>query len=295
MSPAPLSPSKRLYFRLRTFHWASAPDWTGVWPTHACSMRVRGRETPRRTDQYSIHLVLSGVPLFHAEGVPDVSLTASSTFLVEPGRPFQYCGPNGQPVHLLVVRIAGPLAPAYVRSLGYTWAQPSFPAADARRAARTLRGIFRIAGESNGADSAAAVAALYSLIDALRGNPGPEAGPGLADQFTRHLHACLEDGENVDEIARRLGVSRSSLFLHVRERYGSTPSALIIEARLARAQLLLETTDHSGIDVARMSGYRSPEHFHRQFQKYNGLTPQDWRMRKQTEADKLNRIDKANR
>lgn len=106
----------------------------------------------------------------------------------------------------------------------------------------------------------------------------------LADRFTRHLHARLEDGENVEEIARRFGGSRSSLLPLVRKRCGTTPSALIIEARLARAQLLLETTDHSANDLARRSGYRSPEHFHRQFQKHYGVTPQEWRFQKRTES-----------
>lgn len=70
-------------------------------------MYARGREIQRRADQFSIHLVLSGGTRFRSEEAEPVLLTAGSTFLVEPGWAFQYSGPNGDRVHLFVVRIAG--------------------------------------------------------------------------------------------------------------------------------------------------------------------------------------------
>ena len=77
----------------------------------------------------------------------------------------------------------------------------------------------------------------------------------------------------VDELAKELFVSRSGLFVKVKELTGSTPNHLIINARLEAAARLLRESGRPVGEICYMVGFSSPSYFAKCFSKRYGVTP----------------------
>ena len=79
------------------------------------------------------------------------------------------------------------------------------------------------------------------------------------------------------EIAESLGIKRLELDQLFRTHLLRSVGAEIRRQRLARVKLLLETTDISISDIARLTGYCTPSHLTNAFKSSFGQTPKDWR------------------
>ena len=77
----------------------------------------------------------------------------------------------------------------------------------------------------------------------------------------------------VDELAKELFVSRSGLFVKVKELTGSTPNHLIINARLEAAARLLRESGRPVGEICYMVGFSSPCYFAKCFSRRYGVTP----------------------
>jgi signal transduction histidine kinase/DNA-binding response OmpR family regulator len=100
----------------------------------------------------------------------------------------------------------------------------------------------------------------------------------VADSFLRALdeviHANISDPElNVEQLAERLHMSRSTLYRKVKELSGTNPNELINTARLKKAAGLLITKRYRIYEIAGMVGYNSATSFGRNFQKQFGMSP----------------------
>jgi AraC-like DNA-binding protein len=99
---------------------------------------------------------------------------------------------------------------------------------------------------------------------------------GLATRFAAAIEDGVEYGVGVLEIADQLGVPVRTLQDHVRSAYGSTPSALLHEARLQQAQRLLLTgtaeTD-TVTAIAQQCGFGHLGRFSGEYRARFGETP----------------------
>ena len=77
----------------------------------------------------------------------------------------------------------------------------------------------------------------------------------------------------VDELAKELFVSRSGLFVKVKELTSSTPNHLIINARLEAAARLLRESGRPVGEICYMVGFSSPSYFAKCFSRRYGVTP----------------------
>lgn len=82
---------------------------------------------------------------------------------------------------------------------------------------------------------------------------------------------------SIRHLARKFGYSENYFTQYVRNHTGRTASELIADARVARAELLLRTTDMSIASVAEAVGYKSIGHFNELFRAYHDMTPGDYR------------------
>ena len=82
---------------------------------------------------------------------------------------------------------------------------------------------------------------------------------------------------SVQLIARKFGYSENYCTQYIKAHTGRTATALIADARVARAELLLRTTDMNVTNVAKAVGYRSVGHFNELFRTYHNMTPGDYR------------------
>jgi len=81
---------------------------------------------------------------------------------------------------------------------------------------------------------------------------------------------------NVESLAERMDMSRSTLYRKIKEISNLSPNELINISRLKKAAYLLKTTNNKIFEVAEEVGYRSQTSFGRNFQKEFGITPSDF-------------------
>ncbi|BFU60839.1 AraC family transcriptional regulator [Rodentibacter sp. JRC1] len=83
----------------------------------------------------------------------------------------------------------------------------------------------------------------------------------------------------IDDLAERLSMSRSTFTRHFRKATGMSVNQWLIEARLQRARDLLESSALSITDIALHSGFNSDIAFRQHFTKKHKVTPSRWRKR----------------
>jgi transcriptional regulator GlxA family with amidase domain len=138
-----------------------------------------------------------------------------------------------------------------------------------------------------GAPTALAVA--RELVLFLR-RPGGQSqfSAGLDIQLSaesrlhRLVTQILEDprgDQSVVALAARAGMSERNFSRSFAREVGMAPARFVEAARLARAKVLLESSDWTVERIAEQSGFGSSDALQRAFQKKLGITPTDYRTR----------------
>ncbi|MEO8004626.1 MAG: AraC family transcriptional regulator [Betaproteobacteria bacterium] len=104
---------------------------------------------------------------------------------------------------------------------------------------------------------------------------------GLRDRFVGRalalLHAEPARAWTVDELARKVGLSRSALAQRFTDFVGQPPMQYLASWRLRMASNLLREEDESIALVAERVGYESEAAFNRAFKREFGTPPASWR------------------
>ncbi len=82
---------------------------------------------------------------------------------------------------------------------------------------------------------------------------------------------------SIEGYASSRGMSVSWFIRNFKKYAGITPMQYIVSARMANAQVLLETTNCTVTEIASIVGYDNPLYFSRQFRKQKGVSPSDYR------------------
>lgn len=82
---------------------------------------------------------------------------------------------------------------------------------------------------------------------------------------------------NVNWASHEMCMSRSAFQHHYKAQFGVTFIQDLINSRISHAKMLLQTTNMSIQDIAQQCGYRSYEHFARQFRGQCGISPSEFR------------------
>lgn len=102
----------------------------------------------------------------------------------------------------------------------------------------------------------------------------PDRDVHLAAQFIRE-HAA--EPINMEDVARRLAVSRRWLERHFQRVLGHSPHEALQRCRLESAKRMLLETDMDGAQVAAAAGFGSASYFNAFFRRRTGLTPMQFR------------------
>ena len=85
-----------------------------------------------------------------------------------------------------------------------------------------------------------------------------------------------EEGISAQELARRMGVSRSVLTKKTKALIGISPVELIRDFRLRRAVALLEAGGRTITEVAFLTGFYDSHYFSKCFKQVYGVSPSDY-------------------
>lgn len=208
-------------------------------------------------------------------------LNRGDLFLIEPNVPFCYHAADDGIMDVYALRLVGPGVPAFLATMGFNSDHLAFRALDPDQVFRLLGQLMRLATRMDEGAAHAAVSTVHRLplYVGLAAGGGPD--DDLVSRVLDHVNNHMELGENVEQLSVRFGLSRHTLFARFRQRFGRGPVQVLIEKRLERAEMLLRSTGIDVADVARFTGYRSVEHFQRQFRHARGLSPGEWRRQSQ--------------
>ena len=97
-------------------------------------------------------------------------------------------------------------------------------------------------------------------------------------QFVEKFRTIIQgnlgnSGLNVETISHEMGISRAQLYRKIKSITGISPNDIIREARMKRADRLLETTDKSVSEIAYEVGFSSPSYFTKCYREFFGRTP----------------------
>jgi len=115
-------------------------------------------------------------------------------------------------------------------------------------------------------------AALRSTFHRRDSPMDPRVGRSLA-----LIRDAAMENPNLDEVASRVGLSRSRFFEQFKACVGASPQQYLDWARMGVATRLLATTDRSLADISFDLGFSAPSHFARFFAQHMGVPPSVFR------------------
>lgn len=103
----------------------------------------------------------------------------------------------------------------------------------------------------------------------------------LTIDVTNYVLHHLSEPIKTADIAAAVFMSRSRLSTKFKEEAGVTLTDYILKEKAIEGKRLLRYTDKTIISISEYLGFSSPAHFSRVFKKYIGVTPHEYRERKQ--------------
>ncbi|WP_067903407.1 GlxA family transcriptional regulator [Nocardia vaccinii] len=107
--------------------------------------------------------------------------------------------------------------------------------------------------------------------------PAMPSTPGYLDRAVSFALGNLHRPIGIDDLARHAGVSVRTLHRRFRSQLGTNPQTWLHRQRLARAQELLERTDHTVDRIAQDSGFGTAHALRRHFHAVLHTTPDAYR------------------
>ena len=119
---------------------------------------------------------------------------------------------------------------------------------------------------------------IASLVRVLRAPPAGRSDLKL-DRAARYIAEACTGPLSLDQVARRVGISRNYFSELFKKTYGKGFSEFLFEQRLTRAKTLLKTTEYPVNQIAAQAGFVNVSSFHRAFRQSVGTTPSQFRVR----------------
>jgi AraC family transcriptional regulator len=128
-------------------------------------------------------------------------------------------------------------------------------------------------------------AMFAAFFSAWRKKNPSGVGSGLASwqlrRSTEYMQAHLTEDISLAEVAKIAKLSQSQFARAFRDSTGMPPYRYILQARIQRAQQMLETTNLPISEVATSVGFADQSHFTKAFRRFVGATPKRWRQDRQ--------------
>lgn len=99
----------------------------------------------------------------------------------------------------------------------------------------------------------------------------------LSREFRRMLDAFIYQRPSVNDMARRLGVSTSTLSRSCQRRFGRSAKDVIDQRLVLEAQRLLVHTNQTAVTISERLGFSEPTNFVKFFRRVSGVPPEAFR------------------
>ncbi|CAH1192190.1 Arabinose operon regulatory protein [Paenibacillus auburnensis] len=242
---------------------------------------------PAVHDYYLIHTVLAGEGMFQCGNISQKCRTGD-TFVIFPGALFSYQADDTLPWHYVWIALQGNSVAALLSDAGITKERPLLHAENVDELTslyeRTRQSFQQSPYPRLESLEASGWARLLlhkfglSNLDVLPARPQemPEMIDRQIDQAIRWISLQFHQQISIDQIAATLGYHRAHLSKAFKQRTGLSPKQYLLKMRMDKAKGLLEGT--LSIDqVASSVGFNDALYFSKQFRKYFGIPPSEYR------------------
>jgi AraC family transcriptional regulator len=134
----------------------------------------------------------------------------------------------------------------------------------------------RAFGEALGAVFASRIVALFR-VSSNHADMLDRKIPHSLLPVLQYIDDNLDDGLQIDQLARLAGLSHDWFAHHFRAAIGCAPHQYILQRRVAAAKTMLAQTDVSMTEVGYAVGFGTPSHFTQAFKRETGMTPSRFR------------------
>lgn len=117
------------------------------------------------------------------------------------------------------------------------------------------------------------LAEVCERIDDRREKPVPE----VITEIMRIIQQHYSDNLTIADIASQVYLAKTYICLLFKQETGETINEYITRVRMEKAKELLEETDRKLAEICSAIGYAEPSYFTKQFRKYTGMNPSDYR------------------
>ncbi|MFF2015639.1 AraC family transcriptional regulator [Paenibacillus sp. NPDC058177] len=250
---------------------------------------------PSVHDYYLIHTVFDGEGTFQSGSGKIHPCSSGDTFIIFPGALFCYQADTLKPWSYAWVGLRGDAVPALLSRVGITKEQPvihsehlselrvlyektrlsfqqsPYPQLESLEASGWLRLLLHQFGYDNRSTLSVPSQAMPSIIDRQ------------IDQAIRWITFEYHQQVNIDHMASSLGYHRAHLSKAFKVRTGMSPKQYLMKVRMNKAEELLR--GHLAIDqVASSVGFNDALYFSKQFRKWSGMSPSEYRLEKRNEG-----------
>lgn len=150
------------------------------------------------------------------------------------------------------------------------------------RAVRELENTLRLGGSLRDDIIDCDLRSFFMKVGNLQERTAPDKLNRYYIQFSElrnELYRHPQQNVSVSELASRLNMSKS-YFQHIyKDLFNCSVMIDIINARLEHAKYLLDHSELSVTDIAGLCGYENDTHFMRQFKKFIGVSPRQYKFR----------------
>lgn len=261
-------------------HWAACPrQFPSPVPVQNTGyLPAKEDWIDRAFSSCNFSLILSGSGEFHRSGVRR-EVIAPCVITQWPGEHVRY-GPSPGSTWEECYLIYGPEHMAAFRRMGFVnTSRPVWPVhnlAEARVQVDELRAAMKAAQPERAADRVDRICERLVLETLL---PPAHTGDTVVEKIILKLKKDLAQPWDFDTVARRHGMSASTLRRRWFDATGESPGRFLLNLRIRQACRLLAETRLSIGEIAAQTGFDDAMYFSRRFRIETKLTPSDYRRR----------------
>lgn len=247
----------------------------------------RHRIGPKVVDYYLLHHVLSGKGTF-LSGDVEAELGAGDSFLIYPGRLFQYESDETDPWRYRWVAFSGSGADEMVRAAGLRTDRPVVRMGEDEKPGEYCRAVFEAFRERRASASLAASGYLHLLFSRLCEHAplGADAAirpdtrsEELARQVVGYLSTQYAEPITIEGMSESLGYNRAYLSRQFKKHVGISPVAFLTKLRVDNGRRLLRERPELTVEqIASSVGFQDALYFSKQFRRFYGQSPTDYRI-----------------
>ncbi|WP_261303155.1 AraC family transcriptional regulator [Paenibacillus andongensis] len=241
---------------------------------------------PKVYDYYLIHYVISGRGFFSSQG-EEYELGAGDSFVIEPEQLISYVSDEADPWHYCWIAFTGTQVAALVASTGVNPLQPIIHTKRNRHIPVLFRHIQQALRSKKANAQLKSIGYLHLLLgeycetlsaSTLAGVVTEAESDRIVQQAIHYLSTQYAEPITIELMAESLGYNRAYLSRMFKRHTKVTPVTFLLKLRVDKARLLLRERLELTIEqIASSVGFYDPLYFSKQFRRWYGVSPSEYR------------------